>query len=86
MTTRTTQTIVRFYKPFSLPGIDARLQAGEYLVDRDEERIDTPSHSAWLHTRTFIHLPAISVREPVHQMVPIDLIALETALQQDRTP
>ena len=37
MTTRTTQTIVRFSSAFLLPGFDAPQPAGEYRVDQDEE-------------------------------------------------
>ena len=40
MTTRTTQTIVRFSSAFLLPGFDAPQPAGEYRVDQDEESID----------------------------------------------
>ncbi|MDI6028729.1 hypothetical protein QBK99_21370 [Corticibacterium sp. UT-5YL-CI-8] len=85
MTSRTTQTVVRFSKAFALPGFDAPLPAGDYRVDRDEEQIDMASRLAWLHTNTFIHLPAVSASSSTQQMVPIEPAYLEAALQKDKT-
>jgi hypothetical protein len=86
MTIRTTQNVVRFSSPFSLPGFDIPLPAGEYRVDQDEEAIQTEAHSGWARIATFIHLPAISARSIRQQMVPIDPAVLKTALEKDRTP
>ena len=71
MTTRTTQTVVRFSSAFLLPGFDAPQPAGEYLVDQDEESIDGLSRLAWRRVAAFIHLPGIAMRVPTQQMVPI---------------
>jgi hypothetical protein len=60
------------------------LPPGEYLVDRDEEPIQTEAHLAWIRVATFIHLPAISTHGPMRQMVPIDPAFLEAALEKDR--
>ncbi|MCT7376955.1 hypothetical protein [Chelativorans salis] len=83
MTTRTTQTVVRFSSAFPLPGIDALQPAGKYRVDHDEELIEGISRLAWRRVGAFIHLPAIAVRSSMQQMVPIDPADLEAALQKD---
>ena len=84
MDTRTTHTIVRFWSTFSLPGFDAPQPPGEYLVDHDEEPIETASYLAWRRVATFIHLPAISSTGPIQQLVPIDPALLDVALEQDQ--
>ena len=83
MTTRTTQTVVRFSSAFLLPGFDAPQPAGEYRVDQDEESIDGLSRLAWRRVAAFIHLPAIAPRVPTQQMVPINPADLDAALEKD---
>ncbi len=57
---------------------------GDYLVDQDEEPIESGSSLAWRRVATFIHLPAISKRATIQQMVPIDPAFLEAALERDQ--
>ncbi|MET3662976.1 hypothetical protein [Aquamicrobium ahrensii] len=83
MTTRTTQTVIRFSSPFLLPGFDALQPAGEYRVDYDEELIDGVSRLAWRRVGAFIHLPAISMQLPTQQMAPINPADLDAALEKD---
>ena len=83
MTTRTTQTVVRFSSAFLLPGFDAPQPAGEYRVDQDEESIDGLSRLAWRRVAAFIHLPAIAMQIPTQQMVPINPADLDAALEKD---
>ena len=83
MSTRTTQTIVHFSSAFQLPDFEAPQPAGDYRVDHDEEAIEGVSYTAWRRTGAFIHLPAIGVQGPTHQMVPIDTADLEAALRWD---
>ena len=83
MTTRTTQTVVRFSSAFLLPGFDAPQPAGEYRVDQDEESIDGLSRLAWRRLAVFIHLPAIALQVPTQQMVPINPADLDAALEKD---
>ena len=83
MTTRTTQTVVRFSSAFLLPGFDAPQPAGEYRVDQDEESIDGLSRLAWRRVAAFIHLPAIALQVPTQQMVPINPADLDAALETD---
>lgn len=83
MTTRTTQTVARFSSPFLLPGFDGLQPAGDYRVDQDEELIEVSSSLAWRRVGAFVHLPAIGVRDPKHQMVRIEPADLEAALAKD---
>ncbi|MBY5756492.1 hypothetical protein HFO07_07495 [Rhizobium leguminosarum] len=86
MTSRTTQTVVRFTSPFRLHGFDGSQPAGEYRVDYDEELIDSVSRLAWRRVGAFIHLPAIAARSSTQQMMPIHLSDLETAIEKDHKP
>lgn len=83
MTTRTTQTTVRFSAAFDLPEFDQPQPAGDYRVDFDEEQIEGISRIAWRRINTFIHLPAITNQGLMRQMVPIRPIDLDAALQKD---
>lgn len=85
MTTRTTQTVVRFSSAFFLRGFDAPQPAGEYRVDHDEESIDGISWPAWRRVSTFIHLPAIAAQGLAQQMVPISPMELAAAQPQEVT-
>jgi hypothetical protein len=80
MTTRTTQTIVRFSAPFMLSGFDAAQPAGDYRVDQDEELLEVSSRFA---CRVFVHLPAIGIDGQTHQMAPIGSADLDAALEKD---
>jgi hypothetical protein len=83
MTTRTTQTIVRFTAPFMLPGFDAAQPVGDYRVDQDEELLDISSRLAWKRVGAFIHLPAIGIDGKTHQIALIDPAVLDAALEKD---
>ncbi|MUT27341.1 MULTISPECIES: hypothetical protein [Mesorhizobium] len=82
MTSRTTQTVVHFSAPFRLPDFDTVQPAGDYRVDHDEEAIE----GAWRRVGAFIHLPAIGMRGPTQQMVPINPANLDAALEKDNQP
>jgi len=83
MTTRTTQTIIRFSAPFMLPGFDVPQPAGEYRVDQDEELLEVSSRLAWRRVSAFVHLPAIGIDGQTHQMVPIDPADLDATLEKE---
>ncbi|MBZ0164228.1 MAG: hypothetical protein K8H74_16125 [Notoacmeibacter sp.] len=85
MTTRTTQTVVRFSNAFQLPGVDEPQPSGDYRVDRDEELIEGVSRLVWRHVGAFIHLPAIDIQSPMQRMVPISLGEIEATLQKEHT-
>lgn len=84
MEVRTTKSTVLFSAEFLLYGFDDPLPAGEYQVERDEEQLGTASFTGYRHVATFIHVPAIAVRSPTRQMVPVDPAELEAALAKDR--
>ena len=84
MTTRTTQTVVRFSTPFLLPGFDAPQPAGDYRVDQDEELIEVFSRLSWRRVGAFVHLPAIGMNGQTRQMVPASPADLDAALEKDR--
>lgn len=84
MTTRTTQTIVRFSSPFQLPGFDAPQPAGDYRVDQDEELIEVLSRLAWRRVGAFVHLPAVGMNGQTHQMVPIGPADLDAVIEKDQ--
>jgi hypothetical protein len=84
MTTRTTQTEVRFHAPFELPGLDAPLPPGDYRIDHDEELLEAGSRLAWRRTAAFIHLPAIGTDAMRRQMLQVDPSWLDAAIEKDR--
>lgn len=83
MTTRTTQSIVRFQTSFLLPDFVEPQPPGDYQVDRDEELIEGLSWIAWRHVGTFIHLPAIGVRTAIRQLVPIDPAQIDAVTEKE---
>lgn len=85
MSTRTTQSVVRFSSPFLLYGFDAPQPAGEYRIEQDDELIEGLSRLAYRRVATFIHLPAIAPGQRPKQMVQIDPADLEAALEKDQS-
>jgi hypothetical protein len=84
MTTRTSQTIVRFSKAFLLDGFDQPQPAGDYRVAHEEESIEGASWIAWRRVGSFIHLPALNAKWRIQQMVPTNATELDAALEKDR--
>ena len=84
MANRTKQTTVSFTDAFELPGFDQPMPAGDYRVDHDEEQIDGLSWEAWRCVGAFIHLPAIAVKSSTRQMLPVNPVDLDAALDKDR--
>ena len=81
---RTTRTVVCFSSTFGLPDVDGPQPAGSYRVDHDEELIESLSRLAWRRVASFIYLPGIGRRGTTHQMVPINPIDLDGALEKDQ--
>ena len=79
MTTRTTDEVVTFRWPFSLPGWDESWPAGDYTVTIDEELLDT-SFPAYRRVSTTIALH----RGAVTRHVAIEPLDLAAALDRDR--
>lgn len=83
MTTRTTQSVLRFPTPFRLAGFADAQPPGEYRVDREDEMIEGLSWTAWRRVATFIHLPAIGSRATTQQMVRIDPATVDAINEKD---
>ena len=80
MTTRTTRKTVTFRHPFVLGGIDGTQPPGPYLVDTDEETLDSVSILGYRRVATFIQFHG----DGNTQVFPIDPTDLEAALMRDR--
>jgi hypothetical protein len=79
-TTRVTSTTVTFVRPFILDGVGELQRAGSYIVDTEQELIDTVSVTAWKRISTVIQLN----RRGGIEYVPIDADKLSDALRRDR--
>ena len=86
MTIRTTSRTVTFARPFLLRGIVEEQPAGSYVVETDEERIETAPVQAYRRISTLIRLPARPGSLVVGQAVDIDPAALAAALERDAAP
>ena len=84
MVSRTTRTVVCFSSTFGLPDVDGLQPAGSYRIDHDEESIESLSRLAWRRVASFIYLPGIGQHGATHQMVPINPVDLDAALEKDQ--
>ncbi len=57
MTSRTIVENVTFTRPFLLRGMEAEQPAGTYVVETDEELIESLSFTAYRRTASWIRLP-----------------------------
>ena len=79
MTSRKTSRTVTFRHPFLLDGFGREQPAGTYIVDTEEELLDTVLFQAWKRTSTLIRLGGAGRIDDV----PIDPEQLNFALLQD---
>lgn len=79
MTRRTNSRTVTFTHPFNIDGIHRQNPPGSYLVETDEETIDSLSFVAWRNVGSRIHI----TRPGVTQVFSIDPVELETILMRD---
>ena len=79
--TRTSSATVVFQRPFVLTGFDNMQPAGSYIVDTEEEQVDSLVVNAWRRMATTMRLP-----QPggAIEYVPLDPNALQDALIRDR--
>jgi hypothetical protein len=82
MTTRTTSKNLVFRHPFKLSGADDMQPAGSYVVETDEERLDT-SFSAYRRIATLLRLPGTPGSAELGRVVDIDPAELEAVLAKD---
>jgi hypothetical protein len=78
-TTRLISTTVIFVRPFILDGFDALQWPGSYVVDTEQELIDSPSVTAWKRISTVMQLN----RHGGIECVPINPDQLSEALRRD---
>jgi hypothetical protein len=86
MTIRTTSRTVTFARPFVLKGVVEEQPAGNYVVETDEERIETASVQAYRRISTLIRLPARPGSLVLGQVVDIDPAELAAVLERDAAP
>jgi hypothetical protein len=79
MTTRTTSKTVTFLRPFTLDGFERPLAPGSYVVETEEELMDTLLSQAWKRVSTVLRVRVASRT----QDVPIDPNRLDEALLRD---
>lgn len=83
MQERTTRKSVTFLHPFSLAGIDEKLEAGTYDVETCEELIEGLSFVAYRRVSTTIGIAASGYGHGARQVVAIDPLDIEIAQQID---
>lgn len=83
MITRTGSETVTFMHPFRLSGVDEVQPAGRYLVETDEELLQTLSFPAYRRLSTFIHLAGRPNSSELARVVNIDPAELAAALARD---
>ncbi|GGF02564.1 hypothetical protein GCM10011611_05060 [Aliidongia dinghuensis] len=83
MLTRSHIRTVTFERPFRLAGCDGEQPAGRYVVETEEELLQSLSFPAWHRVRSTLRAadpPAGAMRQQVAEIHPADL---EQALAQD---
>lgn len=80
---RITRKSVTFLHPFSLAGIDEKLEAGTYDVETCEELIEGLSFVAYRRVSTTIVIAAKGYGLAARQIVAIDPVDLEIAQKID---
>jgi hypothetical protein len=84
MAGRTTRVSVTFTRPFSLGNVDGIQPAGTYRIETLEVTLDNLSFLAYRRVSTTIQLPAVGTASSRRQVVDIDPLELERALQADQ--
>ena len=80
MTTRTTSETMTFFRPFKLSGMDGEQPAGRYMVETDEDLIESLSFPVYRRTATYINLPRITNGASSSEMIRIDPVELQAAV------
>ena len=82
--TRSTRLTIDFPIAFSLRGCPQRLSPGVYLVEADEQLIESASFCAYQRVRTFIHLHGVEGRQGVGRMLEVSGNDLEAVISIGR--
>ena len=80
---RTTRKSITFSRPFELPGVDEKFEAGTYEVETVEELIEGLSFVAYRRVVTTIETPVKGLGGPARQVLTIDPKDLEVAIALD---
>jgi hypothetical protein len=83
MAIRTSSETITFRYPFKLSGADDMQPAGRYIVETDEELLQTSALPAYRRLSTFIRLPGRSGSMEAARIVDIDPAELSAALAKD---
>ena len=83
MTMRTSSNTVTFLHPFRLSGVDGVQPAGHYVVETDEELLQSMSHTAYRRLSTFIRLPGRSGSTEWARIVDVEPTELAAVLVSD---
>lgn len=83
MTVRTSSNTVTFLHPFKLSGVNDIQPAGRYVVETDEELLQTVSRTAYRRLSTFIRLPGRSGSTEWARIVDVEPTELAAVLVSD---
>lgn len=83
MATRTSSETITFRHPFKLSGADDVQPAGRYVVETDEELLQTSLLPAYRRLSTFIRLPGRPGSMELARIIDIDPAELSAALARD---
>lgn len=83
MASRTSSETITFRHPFKLSGADDVQPAGRYLVETDEELLQSSSLPVYRRLSTFIRLPGRSGSTELARIIDIDPAELLAALARD---
>lgn len=83
MSTRTTEAMVTFRRPFKLLALEGEQPAGSYRLVTEEEQIPGLSFVAYRRTATLLHLPADPTPAGIRQVVSVSPDELAEALAAD---
>ena len=80
---RSTRRCVTFAHPFSLSDLDQVQPAGTYQIETVEELLSGLSAVAYRRVATTIEIPAVGTSSLRRQLVTVDPLELEAALNRD---
>lgn len=83
MANRTSEERVTFNRTFLLPSVDEVLPPGTYLIETEEEQIDSLSFVAYRRVATTITVPALGTKTGSKQVIAIDPSELAVARAKD---
>lgn len=83
MSTKSSERILTFRRPFHLSAVDGTLPPGEYRIVVEQTLLEGLTFNAWRRVETLLFLPANSLPGKAREVVPIDLHELETAQAAD---